>query len=157
MNDYFSRSELPPVDRTAVRATAPVQAVQPVSASSDTAASSREARRDERAEAASVDVAHLDGEAASAAEYAEVHARIADILADLHSQTGTMDVAEAAAAVQVMMPVPIVLVPMPPASREAVEQAAVLARRIVEQASYAHAAHAAIPRGAVEQVVASAA
>jgi len=54
------------------------------------------------------------------------------------------------------MPVPIILVPLPPASKEAVEHATVIARRMVEQAAYAKAAQGAISRATVDQVLASA-
>lgn len=154
MSDYLARSELPPVDRTAVRATAPVQAVQPVSSSRATAGATRDVPQGVEDTPSSTDSSALDGGAASAAEYAQVHARIAGILADLHARGG-IDVNDAAMAAQAMIPVPIVLVPLPPASREAVEQAAVLAKRMVAQASYAYAAHATLPRGIVDQVVAS--
>lgn len=92
----------------------------------------------------------VDDNLASVAEYAHVHARVADILADLQFSGGSVD--DAAAAIQAMIPRPMVLVPLPPASKEAVEHAAVVARRIVERASYAHAAHAPVARNVVEQV-----
>jgi hypothetical protein len=95
----------------------------------------------------------VDDDLASVAEYVEVHARIADILADLQSGAGSVD--DAAGAIQAMIPRPMVLVPLPPASKEAVEHAAVLAKRIVERASYSHAAHAQVSRGTVEQVATS--
>lgn len=151
MSDYLARSELPPVDRTAVRATAPVQAVQPVSSSRATADATRDVPQDVEDTASGADSSTLDGGAASAAEYAQVHARIANILADLHARGG-IDVDGVTDAMQAMIPVPIVLVPLPPASREAVEYAAALAKRMVAQASYAYAAHAVMPRGVVDQV-----
>ncbi|MBH1991371.1 MAG: hypothetical protein I8H86_00635 [Sphingomonadaceae bacterium] len=152
MNDYISRSELQPVDRTAARAPAPVQAVQPVSTSRAAVAPEREAR----APAPQTNVASIDDDVASAAEYAEVHARIADILADLRGGAGNLNVDDAASAMQTMIPRPMVIVPLPPASKEAVEHAAVLAKRIVERAGYAHAAQAHVHRSAVDQIVSAA-
>ncbi|WP_311266785.1 hypothetical protein [Sphingobium sp. WCS2017Hpa-17] len=151
MNDYVSRTKLPPVDRTVSRAPSPVQTVQSVAASR----SAQTAVRDsiQQPATAQADTVTIDDDLASVAEYVEVHARIADILADLQSGVGSVD--DAAGAIQAMIPRPMVLVPLPPASKEAVEHAAVLAKRIVERASYSHAAHAQISRGTVEQVAIS--
>lgn len=151
MNDYVSRTELPPVDRAVSRAPAPVQTVQSVAASR----SAQTAVRDsiQQPATAQADTVTIDDDLASVAEYVEVHARIADILADLQSGVGSVD--DAAGAIQAMIPRPMVLVPLPPASKEAVEHAAVLAKRIVERASYSHAAHAQVSRGTVEQVAIS--
>lgn len=148
MNDYVTRTELPPVDRTVSRAPSPVQTVQSVAASRSAQPSVRE--NAQQAAAAQKDQIVVDDDLASVAEYVEVHARIADILADLQSGAGSVD--DAAGAIEAMIPRPMVLVPLPPASKEAVEHAAVLAKRIVERASYSHAAHAQISRSTVEQV-----
>lgn len=149
MDDYISRAELSPVDRTVVRAAVPAQAVQPVSASRASDAADREAR----APVAEQDVATVDQDLASVAEYVEVHARISEILADLDS--GSISVQDAAGSVQALIPKPMVIVPLPPATKEAVEHAAAIAKRIVERASYSHAAQAHLSRGLVEQVSAS--
>ena len=93
---------------------------------------------------------------ASAAEYAKMHARVADILADLRAEGGEASVEAADAAIQTMLPAPIILVPLPPASKEAVESAVMLGKRIAEQAGYAHAAQAHLKRGAVDQILSSA-
>ncbi|WHO38260.1 hypothetical protein PMI04_017130 [Sphingobium sp. AP49] len=85
-----------------------------------------------------------------------MHAQIADILADMRSGNGTMSVDEAAASVQAMIPAPFIFVPLPPATREAVEQAAALAQRIADKAIYAHAAQAHVKRGTVDQILANA-
>lgn len=150
MNDYVSRAELTPVDRAVVRAPSSAAAVQPVAASRANDALTRDGRRGvappEQPDAAQ--------ELASVAEYVEVHARIAEILADLSA--GRADVQGATDAVDAMIPRPIVIVPLPPASKEAVEHAAAVAKRIVERAAYAHAAQAHLARGAVEQIAASA-
>lgn len=149
MDDYISRAEISPVDRTVVRAAAPAQAVQPVSASRASDAAGKETR----ASVAEQDVAIVDQDLASVAEYVEVHARISEILADLDS--GSISVNSAAGSVQAMIPRPMVLVPLPPATKEAVEHAAAIAKRIVERASYSHAAQAHLSRALVEQVAAS--
>ncbi|KQM98511.1 hypothetical protein ASE85_11695 [Sphingobium sp. Leaf26] len=153
MNDYVSRSELPPVDRVVSRAPSPVQAMQSGAASRSAQAPVRERASAQQSSAPQVDTVVVDDDLASVAEYVEVHARVADILADLQSGVGSVD--DAAGAIQAMIPRPMVLVPLPPASKEAVEHAAVLAKRIVERASYSHAAHAQISRGTVEQVAIS--
>ncbi len=154
MNDFVSRSELSPVERTAPRAPSPVQAVQPVSAIPFP--TDRPSPATQQATPAR-DIAIIDDDVASAAEYAKIHVEIADILADLQSASATAPSADAAAgAIQSLMPRPIILVPLPPASKEAVEHAAVIARRMVEQAGYAHAAQAPVRRGTVDQVLAQA-
>lgn len=150
MNDYVSRTEMPPVDRAVSRAPAPVQAVQPVAPSRSAQIPASQAAKSP----VKGDGVVVDDDLASIAEYVEVHARIADILADLQSGVGGVD--DAADAIQSMIPRPMVLVPLPPASKEAVEHAAVLAKRIVERASYAHGAHAHVSRATVEQVTTSA-
>lgn len=98
-----------------------------------------------------------DDQLASAAEYASVHARIADILADLRSTNNakTASVGGAAAEITAMLPAPIIIVPMAPASREQVERAAQLAKSMVERASYAHAAQAHIRPGTADQILAT--
>jgi hypothetical protein len=149
MDEFISRAELSPVDRTVVRGPAPAQAVKPVTASR---ASDAPDPRSRAPAAPPSDVA-ADPDLASVAEYVEVHARIADILADLGR--GAISVDDAAGAVQGMIPRPIVIVPLPPASREAVEHAAAVAKRIVERAAYAHGAQAHLSRHAVEQIAAS--
>ncbi|WP_242125237.1 hypothetical protein [Sphingobium sp. Sx8-8] len=148
MNDYLSRSEISPVERSATRAPSAVSAVQPVSTSVTANSSGGSARN-----TASEDQAQAESDIASSAEYARVHARIADILADLRSQDGMTTVEGAAQEIQSMLPAPQVLVPLPPASKEAVESSIRIARRIAEQAVYAHAAQANVRRGTVDQIV----
>ena len=150
MDNVVSRAELTPVDRSVVRAPSSAAAVQPVAASRANDALTRDGRRGaeppQQPDAAQ--------ELASDAEYVEVHARIAEILADLSA--GRADVQGAADAVDALIPRPIVIVPLPPASKEAVEHATVIARRMLEQAAYAKAAQGANSRATVDQVLASA-
>lgn len=90
---------------------------------------------------------------ASAAEYAKVHARVADILAELRSASAAPTVEAAEADIQSLLPAPMILVPLPPASKEVIESAVTLGKRIAEQASYAHAAQAHLRRGTVDQLL----
>ncbi|ETI61854.1 hypothetical protein C100_17290 [Sphingobium sp. C100] len=150
MDSYVSRTELSPVDRAVVRAPSAVSGIQPPSASGVKDALAQEERRGAMAQS---DLSSTGQELASVAEYVEVHARIAEILADLSA--GMTDVEQAQDAIQSMLPRPIILVPLPPASKEAVEHAAVIARRMVERAAYAHAGQAHLARATVEQVAAS--
>ncbi|WP_176591921.1 hypothetical protein [Sphingobium sp. EM0848] len=151
MDDYFSRTEISPVERSANRAPSAVSAIRPVSPAT-TAGTVR--RGGGSASRATVDdQSSSEGSIASSAEYARVHARIADILADLRSQGSTTTVDGAAEEIQSMLPSPQVLVPLPPASKEAVESSIRIARRIVEQAAYAHAAQANMGGGAVDQII----
>lgn len=148
MNDYFSRGKISPVERSATRAPSAVSAVQPISSS----ATVRQGGGSP-AQTASDDQAPSEGRIASSAEYAKVHARIADILAELSTQGTTKTVDGAAEEIQSMLPAPQVLVPLPPASKEAVESSIRIARRIAEQAAIAHAAQANMRHGAVDKII----
>ncbi|KXU31845.1 hypothetical protein A0J57_22160 [Sphingobium sp. 22B] len=148
MNDYISRTELS-VERGATRAPSAVSAIAPISSAATVhqgGGSSRQAPTPE-------DQSGVEESIATSAEYAKVHARIADILAELRSQGGTVTVDGAADEIQSMLPEPQILVPLPPASKEAVESTIRVAKRIAEQAAYAHAAQANIRRGAVDQIL----
>ncbi|MET0249904.1 MAG: hypothetical protein ABW164_09260 [Sphingobium sp.] len=146
MNDYPTRGEISPVDRASVRAPVPLSAVQPAG----DAARDVDRRAAPRASAAPAGAAVVDDDAVSAADYARVRARIADILADLRAQGRASDLTQAQGAIDAMLPQPLLLVPLPPASKDAVEFAAGLARKIAEQASHALAAQAHLPRGGVD-------
>ncbi|BDD67292.1 hypothetical protein Sj15T_23130 [Sphingobium sp. TA15] len=147
MNNYISRTELS-VERSATRAPSAVSAIQPVS-SSGTAQQGDQSPRHSMAQ----DQAGAEESIATSAEYAKVQARIADILGELRSLGGAATVDGAADEIQSMLPTPQVLVPLPPASKEAVESTIRIAKRIAEQAAYAHAAQANIRRGAVDQIL----
>ena len=151
MNEYLSRNELTKVDRATARVSS-VPAVQPVSAqqSSLQSADAHGGKPQEREVGADL----AEDDLAGAAEYAKVHARVADILADLRSSASSVEGAEA--EIQSMLPAPMILVPLPPASKEAVESAVELGKRIAQQASYAHAAQAHLRRGTVDQVLSTA-
>ncbi|MDI1297198.1 MAG: hypothetical protein PSY12_15195 [bacterium] len=154
MNEYLSRSEISPVDRVAARAVTPVAAVPSATARAST--SRQDSANSASGQVAlSIEASALDEETAGAAEYAKVHARIADILADMRSGTAAMSIDGAEASIQSMLPAPIILVPLPPASREAVEHAVQLAKRIAQQAFFAHAAQAHLKRGTVDQILAT--
>ena len=146
MNEYVSRSELSQVDRVATRAPAAASAVQPPPA---TQSATQQSGRAPEWEAPSL---LSEDDLASAAEYAKVHARVADILAELRS-AGATSVEGAQEEIQSMLPAPMILVPLPPASKEAVESAVTLGKRIAQQASYAHAAQAHLRRGTVDQLL----
>lgn len=150
MNDYGSRSEISPTERAATRPVVPVPAVQIISAR--TAPDLGDEGRSTVPPPGN-DTATLDDEVAGAAEYARVHARIAVILSDLRSSANSATVGGAEGEIQDMMPSRVVLVPLPPASKEAVEHAAQLAKRIVRDAFNAHSAQAHVKRGTVDQVL----
>lgn len=152
MNDSLGRNPITAVERAATRAAAPVAPVPPVTARDATTTAEPAKRAPSMASQAQA----VDDELAGAAEYAKVHARIANILADMRSSTPP-SVDGAASAIQSMMPQPIILIPLPPASKEAVEHAAALAKRIAQQSTYAHAAQAHVSRGTVDHILTSAA
>ncbi len=152
MNEYVSRSDLTQVDRVSPRAPAPLRAVQPVSSTQQAAPDLDENKAASRAPAEAI-APLSDDDLASAAEYAKMHARVADILAQLRSTSTESSLDGAEADMQALLPAPMILVPLPPASKEAIESAVMLGKRIAEQASYAHAAQAHMKRGMVDQLL----
>lgn len=152
MNDYFTRSELSPIDRSAPRAIPAISAVQSVPAQNP-ASNQDLSSSGGKPRPAPVATLMPDEEIASAADYAKVHARIADILADIRSEARPQSVDSAEVEIQSMLPAPIILVPLPPASKEVMESTVLLAKRIAEQASYAQAAQAHLKRGTVDQIL----
>jgi hypothetical protein len=154
MNDYISRGEITPVDRSVTRAPSSLSAVQPVASATSPQAGSGDGGNGSAAEDSRAARRGMgEGSIASSAEYARVHARIADILASLHGQTGATSVEGAAAEIQSMIPQPQVMVPLPPASKEAVESAIRIAKRIAEQGAHAQVAQANVPRALADQIV----
>jgi hypothetical protein len=148
MNEYVSRSDLTQVDRVTSRTPSAVPAVQPVTAQQGVDPHAGKPHEGDGGAGLSED------DLASAAEYAKVHAKVADILADLRAASAPT-IEDAEAEIQSLLPAPIILVPLPPASKEAVESAVTLGKRIAQQASYAHAAQAHLRRGTVDQLLSS--
>lgn len=147
MNEYVSRSDLTQVDRVSSRTPSAVPAVQPVAAQQAMDAQTG------KPQDGGPNTGLSEDDLASAAEYAKVHARVADILAELRSASVAPTVEGAEAEIQTLLPAPMILIPLPPASKEVVEAAVTLGKRIAEQASYAHAAQAHLRRGTVDQVL----
>ena len=157
MDDYLPRNALPPADLAGARTVATVQPAAP--AGSDTNA--RAGGHSGRNAGAFATGANFDSgseeQLASAAEYARVHARINDILASLRDSGGPVRSASASeAAIVSLLPAPVVIVPLPPASRDMVEQAARVAKQVADQAAFARAAQAHVKPGTVDQVMATA-
>lgn len=154
MNEYFSRSEISPVDRVSTRAPSAVLSVQSVEEQGQRPDLSPRPPTPSKAVANNATAIGTapEGQLASAAEYVSVHARIAGILADLRagSSSASMSVDGAASAIQALMPAPIIIVPLPPASKEQVEQVALLAQRMVDQAAQAYAAQSHLRSGTVD-------
>lgn len=147
MNEYVSRSDLTQVDRVSSPTPSAVPAVQPIAAQQGVDPHAGKPQSGDPHPTLSED------DLASAAEYAKVHARVADILAQLRSASVGPTVEGAEAEIQSLLPAPMILVPLPPASKEVVESAVTLGKRIAEQASYAHAAQAHLRRGTVDQLL----
>lgn len=156
MNEYVSRSELSPVDRVPARAPSAVASVQIADMQERKAQTSASAMpvRPMASESPALDRPD-DQQIASVAEFVSVHARIAGILAGIRSESASsaITVDGAAEAIQSMMPAPIIIVPLPPASKEQVEHAALLAQRMAQQASKAHAAQAHLRPGTVDMAL----
>lgn len=159
MNDYVSRNELSPVDRTVTRAVTAVQSASQTGVD----LGPEERRAVAQAKIGSGDGADLasssEEQLASAAEYARVHARIADIMANLRTSAGadTQSTSSAEQALVSLLPAPIVIVPLPPASKDMVEHAAAVAKQVAEQAALSRSAQARVKPGTVDQILATAA
>src|SRR3546814_18115286 len=111
MNNCISRTERA-VERSATREPSAVSAIQPVS-SSGTAQQGDQSPRHSLAQ----DQAGAEESIATSAEYAKVHARIADIVGDLRSLGRAATVDGAADEIQTMLPTPQVLVTLPDRKR----------------------------------------
>src|SRR5262245_33775154 len=143
MNDYFSRGEVSPVDRVSTRnPVVPVVPTTQVGEQNDIVIPPAAADKP-------VDTAEADGgvsneeHLASAAEYAKVHAKIASIMAGVRSSApAVVTTDDAAAAVSSMLPARIVIVPLPPASKDMVERAEEVAQEIAQRAAQSVAAQA---------------
>ena len=154
MSDFLSRSsEIAPVDRSVTRAASPVAAIRAAGAKgSDLDNAPRQGFNRDNAPAI------VDEELAGAAEYAQMQARIADILAELRDRSDGVgaSVAGADAAIRSLMPVPVVIIPPAPADKNELELAVGLAERITQQRAQAIAAHAAMRPAAVEGILTAA-
>jgi len=95
---------------------------------------------------------------ASAADYARVQARIAEILSKMTESSGpSLARLKADDEIEAMLPRTNIIIPMPPASTEAIERALRLARDMASQAELTRAAQANVDSGTVAQIMASAA
>jgi hypothetical protein len=154
MNESLQTSELSSVDRAAIRPVAAASPVQPVGgAGASGSATEERARGGADGGLSQSSEEHL----ASAAEYARVHASISDILAGLRSSRadGISSAGDAEQAMLALMPAPVIIVPLPPASREMVEHAAAIAREVADQAAFAQAVQARLKQGTVDQILAT--
>ena len=152
MNDYLPRNEISPVDRVAPRPVLPVPALR----ATDNAGMEAD-RQPVRVEII-VDGANLDaeseGQLASAAEYARIHAEVANILASIRASGGASQPAISLdGAIDALTPRPLVIVPLPPASKDMMEHAARVAQRLVADAALAHLAQAHVKPGTVDQIL----
>jgi hypothetical protein len=86
-----------------------------------------------------------------------VHASIADILANMRatSSVSASDISEPQQDIQSLLPQPVIIIPLPPASRDMVERAEMLAKDIAGQAVLSRSAQAHVKPGMVEQILAA--
>lgn len=155
MNDYVPRTELSPADRAAL--TSPVPAANGATRFGPEA----DARRNAAGKANPAKGADLaaasEEQLASAAEYARVHARIADILAGLRAESAPSapNISATEADIVSLLPAPVIIVPLPPASKDMVERAAQLAKAMAENQVHSRAAQAHVKAGTVDQILAA--
>lgn len=137
---------------TAIRvadAVAPVQAIPP-SGSQTSAENRRDTAPDPQPDS------DRHAQSAGAAEYARVNARIADIFAALNATAEPVSHKEAEHRILALMPDPVIIIPLPPASADMVERAAQLAQDMAQQAAQARSAQSNLLRGTVDAVLAPA-
>lgn len=150
MNEFVPRIEPTAAERIApARAAAPVATVPQVDGAAQ-AAGQTDVNADDRREQARQEAR------ASVADYTKVRTQIADIMAELSAARTPAPQARAQAerALNGMMPPPVVLIPMPPASRDVLEHAVRVANEIAQQANLARAAQANATPSLVEHVLA---
>lgn len=150
MYEFAPRTDSVAVDRIqpvrAVPAVAPVQPSGRAAGSAEDAGVGSDGGSEARRE-------HM----ASAADYARVQARIADILATMNENGGpALAQLKAGAEMEEMLPRSTVIIPLPPATTESIERALRLARDMANQAELARAAQANIDSATVSQVIAAA-
>lgn len=94
---------------------------------------------------------------ASAVDYARVQARVADILANLANSAQPSAAAQSDANMQLqsLLPQPVVIVPLPPVTLEAIERAVEVARAMADQAALTRVAQANVGAGLVDQILAA--
>jgi hypothetical protein len=158
MNEYLPRSE--PVSSVASsmeRGSRRLNSAEAVTATSPVA--DDQALMKDRKPAAAAAPVPLDSttlpsdDAAAAADVARVHQRIADILANLRNQSGASAVNTSNSQLQSLVSEPVVLLPMPPTSREAIEFAEQLAKSMIQQAAMARVAQTSPRAAAVDQLI----
>lgn len=91
-------------------------------------------------------------QAASAADYARANARIADIFADLDAGGGADAISGAQAGVDALLPQPVVIIPLPPASADMVQRAIAVAQDMAAKAALTRSAQANVNPGTLQAV-----
>lgn len=140
------------IDATKAEPVGPVRAVAPVSPIQPVAQSPSLASQQDGGRFGGGDKSHA--QAASAAEYMRASARMLGIMADLSASRtpgagGERQILD-------LMPRPIVIIPLPPASADMVLQAIETAQQMARNVVMTHAAQANVNPGTVDQVLASA-
>ena len=137
MNEFMPRAgAVTPVISATERSTSPVRAVpeaKAVRADADGASGRHSASYDRHRTAA-------------AADYAKIHAEIADVLADLRPTSKGAETSTSVAdrAITALMPSPVVMLPLPPTDEQMVAFVAQVAQAVARQAAQAHAAQASV-------------
>lgn len=90
---------------------------------------------------------------AAVADMARVQARIANVIANLQSDTSPGAVTDAQDHIMALLPQPVVVLPMPPASPETIRFAEMIASKMIEQAAQARLAQASARPAVVDQLV----
>lgn len=156
MNEYLSSGDITPIDRVSRSVSAVSGVLAGTGVGSGQAGQENQSRSTTSSAGADI-AAGSEEHLASAAEYARVHARIADILADLRSGQDSSTAAQDTSLGEItgLMPQPVIVVPLPPATRDMVERAVLLAREIASQAAASRAAQAHVKPGTVDQILAA--
>ncbi|MBK5264906.1 MAG: hypothetical protein JJE34_06690 [Alphaproteobacteria bacterium] len=153
MNDFLARNSNIQPSRSVERASKAVLESQ---------ASQQAATRHNRESAGKAAIARLadnvdvDQQVSSAADVAEAQAKIADLLMDISMMRNAAHVEPDAIEAQIaaLLPKPMVIVPMPPANRDAIERAIETAETIRASAVVALSAQANVPTDIAEGTLA---
>lgn len=149
MYEFAPRTDAMAVDRTppvrVVPAVAPAQASGAAAGSAGDAGVGADGGEEARRE-------HM----ASAADYARVQARIAEIFSKMDDGASADALTTADAGIESLLPRPAVIIPLLPATTESIERALRLARDMASQAELMRAAQANVSAGTVVQVMAGA-
>lgn len=141
MNDFLARNSNLQPSRLAERAGRAVL---------ETQASGSTPERQQGRSGAGAPEADLEKQLSTAAEVAEAQAKVAALLSEIARSNDALDVDALEGQITALLPRPTVIVPLPPADRDAVERAIEIAKSIRAAAMLSMSAQANVDPGTAE-------